>query len=116
MYFGETWALFKNWNINWRADEERKYEYEFVEILSDYDENNGVRVSYLEKVKGFVSLFRPKKEGKETVIGKGSDKYRFAHMVPSARMSGEERKGVPKGSYELDPAALPQSIFEQLNL
>lgn len=113
---GETWALFKNWNINWRADEKRKYEYEFVEILSDYDENNGVRVSYLEKVKGFVSLFRPIKEGKETVIGKGSDKYRFAHMVPSVRMTGEERKGVPKGSYELDPAGLPQSIFEQLNL
>nr|GEY14045.1 hypothetical protein [Tanacetum cinerariifolium] len=113
---GETWALFKNWDINWRTDEKRKYEYEFVEILSDYDENSGVRVSYLEKVKGFVSIFRPKKEDKETVIGNGSDKYRFAHMVPSVRMSGEERKGVPKGSYELDPAALPQSIFEQLDL
>lgn len=113
---GEMWALFKNWSMKWHlsTDEEIKYEYEFVEILSDYDEDAGVRVSYLEKVKGFVSLFRRKEDG-EMVIA-GSDKYRFAHMVPSCRMSGEERQGVPKGSYELDPACLPASIFEQVNL
>ncbi|KAI3804680.1 hypothetical protein L1987_26410 [Smallanthus sonchifolius] len=110
---GETWALFKNWSINWHShehnDEERKYEYEFVEILSDFDENAGARVSHLEKVKGFVCLFK-QKEGREMVIS-GSEKYRFAHMVLSCRMSGEKR-GVPKGSYELDPASLPTSIFE----
>ncbi|KAD0845380.1 hypothetical protein E3N88_43631 [Mikania micrantha] len=111
---GETWALFKNWSINWHSpeddDEERKYEYEFVEILSDFDDDLGARVSYLEKVKGFVCLFRRKDMG-EMVIS-GSEKYRFAHMIPSCRMSGEERVGVPKGSYELDPASLPSSIFE----
>ncbi|KAD6453920.1 hypothetical protein R6Q59_015685 [Mikania micrantha] len=111
---GQTWALFKNWSMNWHScnlnQEERKYEYEFVEILSDFDEKLGVRVAYMEKVKGFVCLFR-RKEGGETVIA-DSEKYRFAHMVPSCRMSGEERDGVPKGSYELDPAALPASTFE----
>ncbi|KAK1417933.1 hypothetical protein QVD17_27069 [Tagetes erecta] len=111
---GETWAIFKNWSFNWHSsteDGERKIEYEFVEILSDFDEKSGVRVSYLEKVKGFVCVFR-RKEGAEMVIA-GSEKYRFAHMVPSFRLSGEERDGVPKGSYELDPAALPASTFEQ---
>ncbi|KAF5815202.1 putative DnaJ domain, Chaperone J-domain superfamily [Helianthus annuus] len=111
---GETWALFKNWSINWHTpeddDEERKYEYEFVEVLSDFDENVGARVSLLEKVKGFVCLFS-KKEGGEMVVS-GSEKYRFAHMVLSCRMSGEEREGVPKGCYELDPASLPASTFE----
>ncbi|KAI3703717.1 hypothetical protein L1987_73911 [Smallanthus sonchifolius] len=106
---GDTWAIFKNWSMNWKYDEERKYEYKFVEILSDFDEKAGVRVAYLEKVKGFVCLFR-KKEGGETVIA-GSEKYRFAHMVPSCRMSGKERDDVPKGSYELDPASLPASTF-----
>lgn len=114
---GETWAIFKNWSIDWHsrdAEDERKYEYEFVEILSDFDENAGARISHLEKVKGFVCLFR-KKEGEEMVIP-GGEKYRFAHMVLSCRMSGDEKKGVPKGSYELDPASLPESTFEQVNL
>ncbi|KAK8512069.1 hypothetical protein V6N13_023079 [Hibiscus sabdariffa] len=37
---GETWALFKNWNINWKsgACTDKKFEYEFVEILSDVAE------------------------------------------------------------------------------
>nr|XP_043628398.1 J protein JJJ2-like [Erigeron canadensis]XP_043628399.1 J protein JJJ2-like [Erigeron canadensis] len=114
---GDTWAIFRNWSMNWHSsievdevEEERTYEYDFVEILSDYDAKNGIRVSYLEKVKGFVCLFK-RKEGGEMVIA-AADRYRFAHMVPSSRMSGEERKGVPKGSYELDPAGLPQSAFE----
>lgn len=109
----ETWAPFKNWSMNWHIDKKRKYEYEFVEVLSDYDYLEGVRVSYLEKVKGFVCLFK-RKENRETVIA-GSDKYRFAHMIPSSRMSGEEKKGVPKGSFELDPAGLPLSTFEHVN-
>lgn len=107
---GETWALFKNWNINWSNDGTKKYEYEFVEVLSDYDEAVGFRVSYLEKVAGFRCLFGRKEDG-ELVIPE-SDKYRFAHLVPSCRMSGEEREDVPKGCYELDPAALPASAFE----
>ncbi|KAI7742946.1 hypothetical protein M8C21_010417 [Ambrosia artemisiifolia] len=113
---GETWAVFKNWSMNWSSlyeddDVERKYEYEFVEVLSDFDEEAGGRVAYLEKVKGFVSVFRRKAAAAEMVIA-GSEKYRFAHKVPSDKMSGEEEDGVPKGSFELDPAGLPGSIFE----
>lgn len=106
---GETWALFRDWNINWSNDGTGKYEYEYVEVLSDYDESVGFRVSYLEKLAGFRCLFG-RKDG-EMVIP-ASDKYRFSHMVPSCRMSGEEREGVPEGSYELDPAGLPASAFE----
>ncbi|KAI3503913.1 hypothetical protein L1887_32402 [Cichorium endivia] len=107
---GETWALFKNWNINWSNDGTGKYEYEFVEVLSDYEEGFGFEVTYLEKLAGFRCLFGRKGDG-ELVIPE-SDKYRFSHMVPSCRMSGEEREGVPKGCYELDPAGLPASVFE----
>ncbi|KAM0070560.1 putative DnaJ domain, Chaperone J-domain superfamily [Helianthus debilis subsp. tardiflorus] len=110
---GETWAIFKNWSMNWHTiyvdAEEIKYEYEFVEILSDFDEKAGARVSYLEKVKGFVCLYR-RKAGAEMVIP-ASEKYKFAHKIPSYKMSGEERDGVPKGSFELDPAALPLVAF-----
>ncbi|KVH91448.1 J domain-containing protein DDB_G0295729-like [Cynara cardunculus var. scolymus] len=111
---GETWALFRNWSIKWSCDGTRIYEYEFVEILSDYADDLGVRVSYLEKVKGFTCLFNAKEDG--GLLIPASDKYRFSHMVPSCRMSGVEREGVPKGSYELDPASLPASAFEQVTL
>ncbi|XP_059632654.1 uncharacterized protein LOC132275230 [Cornus florida] len=56
---GETWALFKKWDRKWYSDpdSERKYEFEFVEVLSEYTEDVGVSVAYLGKVKGFACLF-----------------------------------------------------------
>ncbi|KAI3997413.1 hypothetical protein MKX01_017783 [Papaver californicum] len=46
---GEIWALYKNWNIKWSSDpnRHREYEYEFVEVMSDYDEDTGVMVAKL---------------------------------------------------------------------
>ncbi|ESQ41881.1 hypothetical protein EUTSA_v10015592mg [Eutrema salsugineum] len=80
---GETWALFKNWDIKWSSepDSHRKYEYEFVEVLSDYADRAGVFVAYL-------------------------------YRVPSFKLTGTEGKGVPKDAYELDQTALPETIEE----
>ncbi|KAH0782934.1 hypothetical protein KY290_002532 [Solanum tuberosum] len=33
--------------------------------------------------------------------------YKFPHRIPSFKMTGNERKGVPTGSFELNPYALP---------
>lgn len=112
---GEIWAIFKNWDIKWKsdADPNQKYEYEFVEILSEYTEGVGASVAYLGKVKGFVSLFcRISKEEKDTFQIKPGELFRFSHMIPSFKLTGKERQGVPKGSFELDPACLPKSIEE----
>ncbi|KAI3865185.1 hypothetical protein MKX03_005825, partial [Papaver bracteatum] len=48
---GEIWAIYKNWNIKWSSDQNnhRVYEYEFVEVLSYYDEDIGVMVVSLVK-------------------------------------------------------------------
>ncbi|OIV91952.1 hypothetical protein TanjilG_23213 [Lupinus angustifolius] len=112
---GETWALFKNWDIKWYMDAKshQQYDYEFVQILSDYVEGEGVVVAYLAKLKDFVSLFsRIMKEGKHSVQIPSAELFRFSHSVPSFKMTGEERLGVPVGSYELDPASLPQNLEE----
>ncbi|PON80284.1 DnaJ domain containing protein [Parasponia andersonii] len=108
---GETWALFKNWDIKWSCDpvahSQREYEYEFVEILTNYDSDVGIHVAILSKVKGFVSIFcRMEKVGKKTFLVPPGELLRFSHMIPSYRMKGNER-GVPLGSLELDTAALP---------
>ncbi|CAN8271468.1 unnamed protein product [Cochlearia groenlandica] len=82
---GETWALFKNWYINWCSGRRRlssqEHEYEFVEILSEYAEGDSIEVALLRKLKGFAS-------------------------------TGEKGNGVPIGSYELDTDALPKKIEE----
>ncbi|KAJ8572952.1 hypothetical protein K7X08_009463 [Anisodus acutangulus] len=107
---GETWALFKDWDIHWGSDPDnhRKYKYEVVEILSDYVVDVGVQVGYLDKVIRFVSLFqRTRLTGVGTFFVKPNELYKFSHRIPSFKMTGTEGKGVPAGSFELDPASLP---------
>ncbi|XP_006347863.1 uncharacterized protein [Solanum tuberosum] len=106
---GETWALFKDWDIRWSSDPKsyRKYKYEIVEVLSDFVGDAGIQVGYLEKVTGFISIFQ---RTRPTVVGaffvKPKELYKFSHRIPS-KMSGTEREDVPVGSFELDPASLP---------
>ncbi|CAL9230811.1 unnamed protein product, partial [Arabidopsis halleri] len=112
---GETWALFKNWDIKWSSepDSHRKFEYEFVEVLSDYADEGGVYVAYLHKAKGFASVFFRMGTGYEGIFRiLPHSLYRFSHRVPSFKLTGIEGKGVPKDAYELDKAALPETIEE----
>ncbi|CAI8590807.1 unnamed protein product [Vicia faba] len=107
---GETWALFKNWDIKWYMDAEshQKYDLEYVEILSDYVEGAGVIVAYLAKLKGYVSLFSRITNGANQPFQiSPAELFRFSHRIPSFKMTGQERAGVPEGSYELDPISLP---------
>lgn len=107
---GETWALFKDWNIEWSSDpaNHRTFEYEMVEILSDFKQETGVEICYLAKVKAFVSVFRRvARDGIVTFLIPSSELLRFSHSVPSCKLTGAERGGVPAGAFELDPASLP---------
>ncbi|KAK6915505.1 protein of unknown function DUF3444 [Dillenia turbinata] len=112
---GETWAFFRDWDISWSSDPKNhsNYTYDFVEVVSDYDDEMGVMVSYLDKVRGFVSLFqRTTKKERDSVQIPSTDLLQFSHQIPSFRMSGTEREGVPEGSLELDPASLPLDLFK----
>ncbi|CAL5194680.1 unnamed protein product [Lathyrus oleraceus] len=112
---GETWAIFRHWDIGWASKPEKnaEYQFEFVEVLSDFDEKDGVKVTYLSKVKGFVCLFQQTVQNEVGLFCvPPNELYRFSHRVPSFMMSGGERKDVPKGSFELDPAGLPKSVFQ----
>ncbi|VAI24529.1 unnamed protein product [Triticum turgidum subsp. durum] len=44
-------------------------------------------------------------------IPKG-EMFRFSHQVPFYRMSGEEAPNVPKGSFEVDPAAISKELLQ----
>ncbi|KAL0426846.1 UNVERIFIED_CONTAM: Chaperone protein dnaJ 49 [Sesamum latifolium] len=107
---GEVWALFKDWDLSWSTNPEnhKEYKYELVEVLSDFVAVSGIRVCYLDKVRGFLSLFQRSRhsETDSFLIG-SSELLKFSHRVPCFKMTGAEREGVPVGSFELDPASLP---------
>lgn len=110
---GETWALYKNWDMNWKSDPEshRKYEYDIVVVATDFCERVGVIVSFMEKVKGFVSLFKESTlEGVASFRIPPEERFRFSHRIPSFRLTGTEREGIPKGAIELDPSSLPSNL------
>ncbi|CAN1167876.1 DnaJ homolog subfamily B member 5 [Linum perenne] len=113
---GETWALFKDWDIKWGSEPDKHkppYCYDFVEILSDFTEEIGVGVACLGKVEGFVSIFqRASRDKLISFIITPAELYRFSHRIPSCKMTGKEGEGVPAWSFELDTAALPSSVYD----
>nr|VDC73292.1 unnamed protein product [Brassica rapa] len=105
---GETWALFKNLGQQHKPP----YRYDLVEVVVGFKDRQGVGVAYLGKVEGFVSVF--KHSAKDRVVKlviEPDEMQRFSHRVPSVRLSGDEKEGVPAGSFELDPAAVPSYIL-----
>ncbi|KAI3888244.1 hypothetical protein MKW92_010112 [Papaver armeniacum] len=111
---GETWALYKNWNVKWSSDPDnhREYVHEFVVVLSDYTKS-GILVARLVKLKGYACLFKPvKNNGMPSFQIPVNEMLRFSHRVPSFRTNGGEHKTVPEGYFELDPASLPNNLEE----
>uniref|UniRef100_A0A0D9V144 DUF3444 domain-containing protein n=1 Tax=Leersia perrieri TaxID=77586 RepID=A0A0D9V144_9ORYZ len=108
---GEVWALYKGWSMQWSsdADKHKTYEYEVVEILSDFTLEAGAAVGLLVKIKGFVSLFSKVKEKSSFVIPP-SEILRFSHSIPFFRTKGDEKVGVAAGFLELDTASLPSNL------
>lgn len=108
---GEVWALYKGWSMQWSsdADKHRAYEYEAVEILSNFTVEAGAAVGPLVKIKGFVSLFAKVKEKPSFVIPP-SEMLRFSHSIPFFRTKGDEKVGVAGGFLELDTASLPSNL------
>uniref|UniRef100_A0A6N2K6Q5 J domain-containing protein n=1 Tax=Salix viminalis TaxID=40686 RepID=A0A6N2K6Q5_SALVM len=79
-------------------------------------EGDGAHVAFLGRVKGFVSLFcRVREEGMDVFEIPPGELFRFSHMIPSFKLTGDEREAVPKGSLELDPASLPKKVVETAN-
>ncbi|KAK0602554.1 hypothetical protein LWI29_034681 [Acer saccharum] len=108
---GETWALFRDWDIKWSDNPEEHqppYQYEFVEVLTYFKANVGIGVAYLGKVNGFVGVFQQIAQNGVLSFNIAPGKlYRFSHRIPSFRMTCKERDGVPEGSFAYDPASRP---------
>lgn len=94
---GETWALFKDWDISWKSRSdlhEPLYRYDLVEVITEFDDQLGISVAYMGRVEGFEPVLnRVEQHGLIKFICPG-EMQRFSHKVPA-------------GSFKLDPAATP---------
>ncbi|KAK1319157.1 hypothetical protein QJS10_CPB04g00213 [Acorus calamus] len=83
-----------------------------VEVLEDYNEEQGVSVTPLVKVEGFKTVFHRHLDPKEVKRIPREEMFRFSHQVPSCLLTGEEAHNAPKGCRELDPAATPVELLQ----
>ncbi|XP_008798935.1 uncharacterized protein LOC103713704 [Phoenix dactylifera] len=111
---GDIWALYRNWSPDWneRTPDDVIYKYEMVEVLDDYNEEQGVSVTPLLKVAGFKTVFHRHLDPKEVRRIPREEMFRFSHQVPSYLLTGEEAHNAPKGCHELDPAATPFELLQ----
>lgn len=111
----DVWAIYKDWHIGWKypEDGDLEFEYEMVEILSNFSEKSGLEVAFLTKVDGFKVIFkRQVQHGAERIMHiPPNELLMFSHQVPAYRMTGDEGNGVPKDSWELDPASMPPELI-----
>ncbi|XP_021764482.1 uncharacterized protein LOC110729087 [Chenopodium quinoa] len=112
---GEIWALYKNWSADWNKDtpEDVVHAYDMVEVLDDYNVEQGVHVAPLVKAAGFLTVFYKQPDLGINRIPR-EEMFRFSHQVPSHVLTGAEGPNAPKGYVELDPAATPMEYLQAL--
>lgn len=111
---GDTWALYKYWSPDWTelTPDSVIHKYDMVEVVDDYNEEQGVFVAPLVKVAGFRAVFQKHMDPKEIRRIPREEMFRFSHQVPSYLLTGGEAHNAPKGCRELDPAAIPSDLLQ----
>ncbi|GFY91992.1 heat shock protein DnaJ with tetratricopeptide repeat-containing protein [Actinidia rufa] len=111
---GEVWALYKDWNADASCSDLKKGKYQIVEV---FEENgNCMKVSFLIQLNGFKSVFKtPRRHRSSSVMEIPLvELARFSHQIPSFKLT-EEKNGLLRGCWELDPAAIPVPVKQLKN-
>ncbi|KAJ1394601.1 hypothetical protein SESBI_34061 [Sesbania bispinosa] len=108
---GKSGRSIKNWSPDWNQNtpDEVIHKYDMVEVLEDFNEEEGVLVTPLVKVDGFKTVFHRDSRDQVRKIPK-VEMFRFSHQVPNYLLTGQEAHNAPKGCRELDPAATPLDL------
>ncbi|GAB4858424.1 hypothetical protein Ancab_009897 [Ancistrocladus abbreviatus] len=110
---GDIWALYRNWSPDWNQEtpEEVIHDYELVVVVEDYNEDQGVIVAPLVKASGFQTVFCQQLDAKELKRIPKGEIFRFSHQVPGYLLTTEQALNAPGGSFDLDPAAIPEELL-----
>jgi hypothetical protein len=107
---GSVWALYRNWRCNWDESTPKEVirQYENVEVITDFTETMGGSFVPLVKLDGFKTVYHRVQMGSKAVRWVLRTEFlRFSHQIPARRLLGNESQNLPKGCWELDPAASP---------
>ncbi|KAF3328634.1 B3 domain-containing protein [Carex littledalei] len=104
----ETWAVYRNWKIGWSMNDiTKKCQYDLVRVSNVT--RTWIEVLYLAKVAGYRTVFKLDQKKKSVKIPKG-EFVRFSHKIPAYMLSDKAGPNM-SGCWELDPAALPESLL-----
>ncbi|GFQ03030.1 chaperone protein dnaj [Phtheirospermum japonicum] len=109
---GDIWAVYRNWSPEWdrTTPDDVRHQYEIVEVLGDYSEENGVWVNPVIKLHGFKTVYRRNtNEGAARWVPR-REMLRFSHQVPSFMLK-DVGANLPEGCWDLDPAATPDEFL-----
>ncbi|CAH2077728.1 unnamed protein product [Thlaspi arvense] len=85
---GEKWAVFRDWNTSWSSHSglhEPPYRFDFVEVITEFDDHIGIEVAYMGKLEGFESVSRrDEQHGLSKITISPGEMQRFSHKVASA--------------------------------
>ncbi|KAL4348983.1 hypothetical protein GQ457_17G024350 [Hibiscus cannabinus] len=114
---GDVWAVYRNWSPDWNehTPDEVIHKYDMVEVLDDYNKEQGVFVIPLVKVAGFRTVFIKHNDRNEVKRVRKEEMFRFSHRVPNYLLTGQEARNAPAGCHELDPAATPSELLHVIN-
>ncbi|KAK9724760.1 hypothetical protein RND81_05G096100 [Saponaria officinalis] len=101
---GEIWALYQNRTAVTSNNVVNSYD--FVEVLENYSDMDGVYVAPINKYRGFRTVYCKQQDPKTVMHIPRQDVHRFSHLVPHHTLTGDKNPNLPMGAVELDPAAL----------
>ncbi|KAL6337497.1 hypothetical protein AAG906_037090 [Vitis piasezkii] len=112
---GEVWAMYRDWEMGWSSDPRRggqhsNFEYEFVEMLTNFNKNEGAEVVPLKNLRAFGCVFRRLVNGMGVEFCfhvNGNESYRFSHQIQDYKI--HEIEGVGNGCRILDPLVVFQN-------
>lgn len=105
---GSVWALYGEQN----PGEEGRY-YDIVVCLTSHTEVYGLSIAYLEKAKGYKTIFKRQEIGCHAIKFLQKDELKlFSHQVPARKISEAEELDLPGDCWELDPASLPPHLLK----
>ncbi|KAI3465536.1 hypothetical protein Pfo_022199 [Paulownia fortunei] len=110
---GDIWAVYRNWSPDWNrtTPDEVRHQYEMVEVLDDYSEENGVWVAPLIKLDGYNTVYQRNANTNAIRWIPRREMLRFSHQVPSCSLKAENTN-LPEGCWDLDPAATPDGLLQ----
>ncbi|CAN6461043.1 unnamed protein product [Victoria cruziana] len=107
---GSVWALYSGETLDRdeNSSPENRRGYDVAVFLTNFTEVHGLSMAYLERAKGFKTVFKRREVGPHGIHFLGKDEIqRISHQIPARKLSGTEHSAFPMEScWELDPASV----------